>query len=75
MGFFDKIFGGGQAQAAAPGTKLRAEFKDASFFKMMIGNKRSMIKMYQEDNEMLKQEGKFTPVNNWMIAMEHLDLV
>jgi hypothetical protein len=74
MGFFDKIFGG-NATANLPETKVRAAYKDTSFFKKMVDKKRSAIKMYQEDNLLLKQPGKFRPVNNWMIAMEYLDLI
>lgn len=73
MGFFEKLFGDGKT--AATEVKTRAEYKDAAFFRKMIEKKRSAIKMYQEQNEILKKEGKFKPVNNWFLAAEHLDLV
>ena len=31
--------------------------------------------MYQEQNVALSQQEKFRPINNWVLAMEHLDLV
>ena len=74
MGFFDKLFGGG-GTTATPETQLRAEYKDVAFFKKMFDKKQSIIKMYQEQNVTLKQQEKFRPINNWVLAMEHLDLV
>ena len=74
MGFFEKIFGG-NTTANLFDTNVRAAYKGTSFFKKMIEKKRSTIKMYQEQNVLLKQQEKFRPVNNWMIAMEHLDLI
>ena len=74
MGFFEKIFGA-TSKVDLPETKVRAAHKDASFFKKMIDKKLAAIKMYQEQNVLLKQQEKFRPVNNWVIAMEHLDLI
>jgi hypothetical protein len=75
MGFFEKIFGSSQAKAIQPKNKQRAAFKDAAFFNMMTDKKLSVIKMYQEQNVALKEQGKFRPVNNWFLAAEYLDLV